>query len=141
MDYRLNITAEAEYLHVRVTGTNTPEAVAGYLQEVHQECVRRRCFRVLIEEHLEGPRLSAFPVFKIAAEGSARSSDIIEALAYVDAHATGDLMQFAQNVARNRGMHVAVFASVAEARAWLQRQLADPGRRARTPEGTTPPAT
>jgi hypothetical protein len=117
--YRLTITPAADYLHVLVTGTNSAEAVAAYLAEVQRECLARGCFRVLIEEHLEGPRLTTFPVFKIAAEGSARALGIMQAIAYVDAHAEGELMQFAETVAKNRGLPVAVFRDVADARAWL----------------------
>lgn len=117
--YRLTITPEADYLHVLVTGTNSAEAVAAYLAEVERECLARGCLRVLIEEHLEGPRLTTFPVFKIAADGSERALGVMQAIAYVDARAEGELMQFAETVARNRGLPVAVFRDVAAARAWL----------------------
>lgn len=42
-----------------------------------------------------------------------------EAIAFVDLNAQGDLMQFAETVAVNRGLPVNVFPTVAEAEAWL----------------------
>ncbi|MBV8785027.1 MAG: hypothetical protein JOZ67_12630 [Gammaproteobacteria bacterium] len=121
MEYRLTITAEADYLHILVTGTNSPETVAAYLAEVQQACLARQCFRVLIEEDLAGPRLTTFPVFRVAADASERAVGVLQAIAYVDARAQGELMQFAATVARNRGLPVAVFPTVALAREWLAR--------------------
>ena len=119
MSYRLTITPKANYLHAVVTGANTRDNVTGYLVDVERECTVRNCFRVLIEERLEGPRLDTLTVFQIAAEGSRRSRGQFEAIAYVDVNAEGELMKFAETVAVNRGMPVAVFTSVAAAEAWL----------------------
>jgi hypothetical protein len=58
-------------------------------------------------------------VFKIASEGCSRAKGRLKAIAYVDVNAEGDLMQFAENVAVNRGFPVAVFSSVADAEKWL----------------------
>jgi hypothetical protein len=74
---------------------------------------------VLIEEHLDGPRLGTLEVFEIASEGSARAFGMLEAIAYVDVNAAGDLMQFAETVAVNRALPVTVFSTVAEAETWL----------------------
>ena len=40
-------------------------------------------------------------------------------VAYVDVNAHGELMKFAETVANNRGVPMNLFASVAEAEAWL----------------------
>ena len=117
MSYRLTITPKATYRHAMVTGPNTRENVAGYL--VQRECTVLNCFRLLIEERLDGPRLDTLTVFQIAAEGSRRAQGQFEAIAYVDVNAEGNLMKFAETVAVNRGMPVTVFSSVAEAEAWL----------------------
>jgi len=119
MAYKLTISQKRGYLHAVVTGPNTRENVAGYLEEVRAECSARDCFRVLVEEHLEGPRLEAMDVFEIASEGSDRARGKIQALAYVDVNAEGDLMHFAETVAVNRGLPVALFQTVAEAERWL----------------------
>jgi hypothetical protein len=121
MPYQLTIKPEATFLHVIVTGTNDADTVARYLEEVRRECIARQCFRLLIEEHLEGPRLSTFPVYKVASEGSERARGLLHAIAYVDVKAEGHLMEFAETVAVNRGLPLSVFATVSEAREWLQR--------------------
>jgi len=121
MSYELTITQRPTFLHAIVTGTNTRENVARYLEEIQRECATRGCPRVLIEERLEGPRLGTMSVFQIASEGSGRAQGFFEAIAYVDVNAEGDRMKFAETVAVNRGLHVAVFASVGEAEQWLLR--------------------
>jgi hypothetical protein len=117
MSYTLIVTSEADYLHAVVTGTNSKENVTSYLADIIGLCTTRQCFRVLIEERLEGPRLSMMDVFDIAAGGGRLGP--IEAIAYVDVNAVGDLMRFAEDVAVNRGMPVRIFPTVGEAKAWI----------------------
>jgi hypothetical protein len=119
MTYKLTIDQKPTYLHVIVTGRNSREIVARYLEEIHGACVARNCFRVLLEERLEGPRLGMMDVFQIASEGSNKVSGTYKAFAYVDINAKGDLMQFAETLAVNRGLPVAVFSTVADAEKWL----------------------
>jgi len=119
MSYKLTITQEVSYLHVIVTGLNSWENVASYLVEIMRECMARRVYRVLIEERLEGPRLGTMDVYQIASEGADRARGQSDAIAYVDAKASGRLMEFAADVAVNRGLPVSVFATVDEARNWL----------------------
>jgi hypothetical protein len=95
--------------------------VASYLQEVHRECLDAGYLRVLIEERLDGPRLGATDVFDVAAGGSGRAAGVFQAIAYVDANASGTMMKFAETVAVNRGVPVRLFAAVADAEAWLLR--------------------
>ena len=102
-----------------VTGVNSRETVASYLEEVLRVCTARGCARLLIEERLDGPRLGTLDVFQLAAEGSARALGSFEAVAYVDVNAEGDLMKFAETVAINRAMPLRVFSSVPEAEGWL----------------------
>src|ERR1700726_1966974 len=89
------------------------------MEEVIRECTARRCFRVLIEERLEGPRLGTIEVFGMVSKGSARFQGTLEAMAYVDLNAEGDVMRFAEDVAVNRGFPVKVFPTVAAAEEWL----------------------
>jgi hypothetical protein len=124
MDYQLTVKQEAGYLHAIVTGTNDATTVARYLEELRRECLARQCFRLLIEERLEGPRLGTFPVYKVVTEGSERAHGLLRSIAYVDVHAQGPLMQFAETVAVNRGMPLAIFPSVEQARQWLLQAIA-----------------
>jgi hypothetical protein len=119
MSYTLTIHEKPTYLHAIVTGLNSRETVQRYLQELRTECKARGCFRLLLEEHLEGPRLGLMDVFTIASEGSTQVSGVFKAFAYVDANAQGDLMQFAETVAVNRRVPVAVFSNVQDAEQWL----------------------
>jgi hypothetical protein len=109
------------YLYVLVTGENTKENVASYLQDVHRECVDVGYLRVLIEERLVGPRLEATDVFDVAAGGSGRAVGVFQAIAYVDVNASGAMMKFAETIAVNRGVPVRLFAAVTDAEAWLLR--------------------
>jgi hypothetical protein len=117
--YQLAISAKPTYLHVVVTGENSRDTVARYMDEVMQECHARNCPRVLIEERLQGPRLGTLDVFSLAAGGSMRYMGALKSLAYVDVNASGDTMQFAENVAVNRGFPVRVFTTVEAAEKWL----------------------
>ena len=119
MSYKLTFTQKPAYLHAIVTGSNTKENVGHYLEEVLQECIARRCSKLLIEERLVGPRLGTVDVFQIAVEGSNRAYGKFEAIAFVDVNAEGDLMKFSETVATNRGLPVTVFTSVADAERWL----------------------
>ena len=119
MTYELTLDQKPTYLHAIVTGRNSRENVLRYLEEILQECRARRCFRVLIEERLEGPRLGTLDVFKIASQGSHRAFGMLRAIAYVDVNAEDNLMQFAETVAVNRALPVTVFSSVADAEKWL----------------------
>ena len=118
--YKLAVDVKPGYLHVVVTGQNSKENVAQYLERLRRECAARDCFRVLVEERLEGPRLETMDVFQIASNGSERARGQLMAIAYVDANADGGSMQFAETVAVNRGLPVRVFSTVADAEEWLQ---------------------
>jgi hypothetical protein len=120
MGYTLTFTQQPTYLHAVVTGENSVENVRSYVKQVRQECAGRGFSRVLIEERLLGPRLNIVDVFRIAAEGSALALGQVHTIAYVDVNAQGDLMKFAEDVAVNRFLRVAVFATVAEAERWLR---------------------
>jgi hypothetical protein len=119
MSYKLTFIQKRTYLHAIVTGLNSRENVANYLEEILRECKVRDYSQVLIEERLDGPRLSTIEVFQIASEGSARSMGSFKAIAYVDINAEGNLMKFAEDVAVNRSLPVKVFSSVNDAEKWL----------------------
>ncbi len=121
MSYQLKLEQKPGYLHVIVTGENSKENVAAYLAELRGECIARGCFRVLIEERLEGPRLRTLDVFEVIFKGSRHALGMYTAIAFVDVNAAGDLMQFAQTAAVNRGIPVSLFSSVADAEQWLLR--------------------
>jgi hypothetical protein len=121
VSYELTVKAKPGYLHIIVTGDNTRENVSGYMEEVVRECTLRQCFRVLVEERLEGPRLGTLDVFEMVATGSTRFLRTLKAMAYVDTNARDpEIMHFAENVAVNRAFPVRVFPTVVAAERWLQ---------------------
>jgi hypothetical protein len=134
--YELKIEQKPGYLHFIVTGRNTPQNVTRYMQEVMQECAARRCFRILIEERLEGPRLGTMDVFTMVTAGAKRYHGMLEALAFVDVYGEGGVMRFAEDVAVNRGIPVRVFRSLEGAEKWLlaQSQGAGAGAAATAPK-------
>jgi hypothetical protein len=119
MPYQLQILEKPGYLHAVVTGENSPESVIGYLRALQRECEARGCFNVLIEERLDGRRLETWDVYQIASDSSATARGRFSAIAYVDVNAGGELMRFAETIANNRGVPMTLFATVAEAEAWL----------------------
>jgi hypothetical protein len=119
MSYKLEITQKPTYLHAVVTGANTMENVIGYLKEIVRECEARQCFNVLVEERLTGRRLETWDVYQIASDSATIARGVLRKVAYVDVNAGGDLMKFAETVANNRGVPINLFATVAEAEAWL----------------------
>lgn len=119
MDYKLTIKPKPSYLHFIVTGRNSKQAVIQYLEEILRECKIHNCFRILIEERLEGPRLGTVDIFSIVSEESRSGIGILKTIAYVDVNAENNLMQFAETVAINRSLPVSVFSTVADAERWL----------------------
>lgn len=119
MSYQLTLTQYPAYLHADVTGRNTRENVARYMEEVIHACLGRNCLRVLIEENLSGPRLGTIEIFSLVSAGSLRFMGTLHSMAYVDVNARDDGMHFAENVAVNRSFPVRVFGSVAAAQKWL----------------------
>lgn len=122
MSYALTISKKHNYLHAKVTGQNVEENVRQYLEEIVKKCKDSKCPLLLIEEHLEGSRLDTMSVFDIASKGGDSSHGLFSAIAYVDINAEGELMDFAETVAVNRGLPVRVFQTVIEAEKWLMDQ-------------------
>ena len=128
MSYQVNFEKFPNYIGATVTGTNSRAAVSQYMEEILAECARRDCFRVLINEMLEGPRLDVMEVFSLVSEGSMKALGRFDAIAYVDEQ-MGSMADFAETVAINRGMPIAVFDTVEEAREWLSQHQSASGER------------
>lgn len=127
MSYSFTADSKGGYLHVRVTGENSPATIRRYLGEVLQACTAEGCPNVLIEENLSGPRLGIAAVFSIVSERSADFRPALRLVAYVDVNATSPaMMRFAETVAVNRGATISVFSTVADAETWIRRKLPPP---------------
>ena len=120
MTYRIAFEKYPDHIAARVTGTNSRQAVVQYMEEVLAECLRSDCFRLLIHETLEGPRLDVLEIFSLVSQGSMKLLGQFEAIAYVDEQ-MGSMADFAETVAINRGLPIAFFGTVNEATEWLSR--------------------
>lgn len=120
MHHRLTVESKGSYLHAVVRGTNDRATVIAYFGEVREACVKRDCYRVLVEERLEGPRFPPEVLLPLMAEVAGSAGATFEALAYVDVMAVTDtVLRLASQVVQP-GARVGVFDTVAEAEAWLQ---------------------
>ena len=121
MPYALSLEDKSGYRHARVTGTNSREAVLGYTQQIYETCLARNRRMVLIEEHLAGPSLPMSSVYQVVDARVAQALTAIKKIAYVDFNPEHDLarIEFAEDVAVNRGVNMRLFATVAEAERWL----------------------
>jgi len=119
--FELKVEDKGGYLHFRVIGPNTPEAVRGYLGDVYFTCAQRQSAAILIEENLRGTGLGIFDIFEIVSEASDRTWPYVRRIAYIDVNPEHSLpdMKFAETVAVNRGVNIRVFASVRDAEQWL----------------------
>lgn len=135
MAYEIVFQEENGYLHARVTGDNSLESVRGYFREALEACVRLGYSTLLVEENLQGRRLSLADVFYIAAEVTEQSRSILRRLAYVDVNSqhSPENTRFAETVAVNRGANVRVFETVGAARARLQQSADATTHSARNP--------
>jgi len=122
MSYTVTFEDKPGYLHARVTGSNSRENVLAYLGDVYRACVARDAGVVLIEEYLLGPSIPLSSVFQVVDARAPKALHAITKIAYVDTNPEHDLtrMEFAEDVAVNRGLNMRLFPTVAEAVRWLR---------------------
>lgn len=129
MRFAVELVDMPGYLHARVTGVNSREAVIEYTHDIHKACVERGFRAVLIEENLSGPSIDLSSIFQVVADRSRQAVGFLNWIAYVDVNEEHDRprMKFAEDVAVSRGANMRFFASVADAERWLQAELAGAG--------------
>ena len=122
MDYQFRAVRRNGYLHVVISGDNTPETVLRYLREIYDACERFKCPHVLVEENLEGAGLPLGEIFGVVEEGSRSVWPVVQRVAYVDVNRQHELknMKFAETVAVNRSVNIRVFADLSSAESWLR---------------------
>ncbi len=124
MAYDMKVMREDGYLHVVVTGDNTPDDVAAYLDQIRRVCAEHGLAKVLIEENLTGPQLGTVDIYDVINAASGGVAPAIRSVAFVDTNPEHDFapMKFAETVAVNRGVSVRVFRDVPAAREWIRRR-------------------
>ena len=120
MEYRLSLVPHPDYLHASVTGTHSAENVERFLREVREACAARGVSACLLEVRFSGPSLATGSIFSVISKESAEAKTLRK-VAYVDPSDRDPAkIKFAETVALNRGVNVRLFASVEEARRWLE---------------------
>lgn len=130
MDYRFSTELKDGYLHVRVFGPNDVPTTRRYVEDVIAACTREDCPNVLIEENLEGERLSLGEIFGVLSEKDREIRAAIQLSAFVDVNPRRILSNqvFAEDVAVNRGIPIRYFATVPQAEQWLREKLGHSAR-------------
>lgn len=124
MAYTLTLESRPGYLHAHVTGSNDMQTVLDYTQEIHTACVQRNASAVLIEENLSGPCIPLSAVLQIIEQRVPQARKLLKRIALIDLNPEHDAsrMEYAGDVAFQRGVNLRLFASVAAAARWLQEQ-------------------
>lgn len=120
MTYSLIVEMKPAYLHARGYGEQTEANTRQFLVDAHQACVEHNMGRLLVEMCFTGKALSVASAYSVIVDRSPDGS-MLKSIAYVDnnaAHAT-EIAEFAEVAARNRGVNVRLFESVAAAERWL----------------------
>ena len=120
MPYHLSIEEHPGYVHARASGEMSAENALRFLVEANAACRQRGGRSLLLEFGFSGPSLDGGAIYEIITARSAHAT-AFERIAYVDASTERDKahMQFAETIARNRGVNVRLFRGVEEARQWL----------------------
>ncbi len=118
--YAFSVERKPGYLHVRVSGENSPEVVGRYWGDMLEACRTLGANRALVEEDLAGPSLRQMQMFEIIDVLGGGPPPAV-AFAYVDVNPEHDRdrLEFAETVARNRGFLFHLFRTVREAEEWL----------------------
>jgi hypothetical protein len=120
--YELTIEDRSHYLHARVEGTRTPENAMRFLKESGEACRRLGRDSVLLEMNLAGPSLGTSSIFGVISQ-STPSGLTLRRVAYVEPPPrTPSGAEFAETIAKNRGVNVRLFRDVAGAHAWLSEE-------------------
>ena len=125
MDDEFSSELKDGYVHVRVRGNSDVSTTARYMEDMFRACKEHCCTHLLIEEHLEGERITLGDIFQLIGEKIDQLRLALRVVAFVDAsgHHSASTLTFAENVIVNRGITVSWFATVAEAEAWLRAQI------------------
>ena len=118
--YRFELAVHPTYVHATVYGAHTPENAMRFLREVYEACIANQKDSVLLDMRLEGPTMGTSSIFGVVQERSGEGREL-RRIAYVDSAREPEKTRFAETVARNRGVNVRLFASVEEAKKWLER--------------------
>ena len=121
MSLDVQVEVLATYLHVRVRGDNTPQNLRQYLVQVRDAAVEHGRSDILIEEHLQGPPMDRFEIFRVVTDRTPDAALLSLRVAFVDAVERPDRegMKLGESLANKRGVVVRAFEDVESARRWI----------------------
>lgn len=119
MACKMTVIEKPDYVHFIVKGENTPENTLQYFQDIYQECVTHNYKNILIEEHLEGKRLSTMDIYDVGSKASQMYLGFFKAIAYVNVLTDKKTFSFIENLCVNRSIPLRSFKTVEEAEKWL----------------------
>jgi hypothetical protein len=121
--YSFIVEAKPTYLHARGYGEQTETNTRQFAIDAYQACLQHNMGSLLFEMCFTGKALSVATIYSIVMDRT-HDGSTLKSVAYVDnnpAHA-GEIAEFAETVAINRGVNVRLFESVAAAERWLHDQ-------------------
>jgi hypothetical protein len=123
-EYTLQFEQRTGYTRAHVRGErDSVEISLAYWSDIARYCHEHQVRGVLVVEEI-AQRASVLDIYEVAAGLVALGFSDIR-IAFVDRNADElPMMQFGETVARNRGIDGRVFASEAEAEAWLTHEWA-----------------
>src|SRR5262245_28892328 len=106
MDYAFSSELKDGYIHARIRGNSDVPTTARYMEDMFRACKEKNCTHLLIEEQLEGERISMGEIFQLITEKIDALRPAIRVVAFVDVsdRPSVDNMKFAENVIVNRGI-------------------------------------
>ena len=124
MPYEFWALEYPSYLHARAVGPHSAKNLMRFLVEANVALERSGRVNLLLELALSGPCLHGGLIHEIVAERSADGARWSR-IAYLDLSAERSLehMRFAETLARNRGVNIRLFRSLATAQHWLTESL------------------
>jgi hypothetical protein len=121
MSYALNITKEADHLHIEATGTRTPETLMAVARDCVGACKKHGCTRFFLDVQGMTGQLSTIDTYQFATKPLlALGRRLGLRAAIIDVGDNIDRLRFFENVAVNIGMDVRVFSNASKALQWLR---------------------
>jgi hypothetical protein len=122
MTYSFIVERKPTYLHAKGFGEQTEANARQFLIDAYRACVEHNMSSLLLEMCFTGRALSVASAYSVISERS-HDGSMLKSIAYVDgnpAHANTEMPEFAELIAKNRGVNVRLFANVAAAERWLE---------------------
>jgi isopropylmalate/homocitrate/citramalate synthase len=120
MSYALNITKEADHLHIEATGTRTPETLMAVAKDCVDACKNHGYTRFFLDVQGMRGQLSTIDTYQFATKPLlALGRGLGLKAAIIDVGDNIERLRFFENVAVNIGMDLRVFSNASRALQWL----------------------